>query len=518
MVEQAAQRIAEEIVASAPAGWTRVVVAGGAGSGGTSLSGGYTVPGTSLPHPLPRLFAELSGLGEAVRKVRDWDPTTVEIVCRPSGEYELVAFADAITNLRGLGGGFQAVLDPSYRLPPSGWEQEESPAAPAGDPDLAVTRFRAYMERRAAILGRSEPLPPPASAAALDRAERRIGRPLPADLRALYLIANGDAVDHEHRHLLGGDAWLALEDLVAVHAALREPVWFGWDLGWNSVVFDADPPGTVRRAGGHPAWVPFASGEDGNYLAVDLAPAGNGRPGQVIRVGRDYDECPSYVADSVTSLLGRQLELLEQGAYEKHDDDIELLEPEPRRHSERIVGEIPGEVPAGLQAIHVNDAASPVDLAPLTGAANLRLLHLNRSVTTDLAPVRRLPVESLRVTLDGGDLTPLEGHRHLTSLELGTTTPIEIGPLRTVPNLRGLDLSRAVVRDLAVVADLPDLRYLALTARQWTALLDEGKAPPTLAAARLTDDDASLAEALTWAARLGLDTGGALRTAGSLPM
>ncbi|WP_169983739.1 hypothetical protein [Microbispora sp. H10836] len=69
---------------------------------------------------LPRLFAELSGLGEAVRKVRDWDPTTVEIVCRPSGEYELVAFADAITNLRGLGGGFQAVLDPSYRLPPSG--------------------------------------------------------------------------------------------------------------------------------------------------------------------------------------------------------------------------------------------------------------------------------------------------------------------------------------------------------------------------------------------------------------
>ncbi|WP_169983738.1 SMI1/KNR4 family protein [Microbispora sp. H10836] len=105
-----------------------------------------------------------------------------------------------------------------------------------------MTRFRAYMERRAAILGRSEPLPPPASAAALDRAERRIGRPLPADLRALYLIANGDAVDHEHRHLLGGDAWLALEDLVAVHAALREPVWFGWDLGWTW-----PRPGTAAR-------------------------------------------------------------------------------------------------------------------------------------------------------------------------------------------------------------------------------------------------------------------------------
>ncbi len=518
MVEQAAQRVAEKIVASAPAGWTRVVVAAKAGRGGISLSGGYTVPGTSRRHPVPSVFAELGSLAEAVRKVRGWDPMTVEIVCRPSGEYELVAFADVITSLRGVGGGFQAVLNPSYRLPPSDSGQEESTAPPAGDPELAAARFHAYMERRAAILGRPEQLPPPASAAALDRAERRIGRPLPADLRALYLIADGDGIGYEHRYLLKGNAWLALEDLVTVHADLCEPVWHGWELGWNSVAFDADPPGTVRRAGGHPAWVPFATGEDGNYLAVDLAPAGNGRPGQVIGVGRDYHECPVYVADSVTSLLGRHLELLELGAYEKHDDHIVLLDSEPRLGPERIAGELPAGIPPGLQAVHINDAASPVDLAPLTGAANLRLLHLNRCATTDLVPVRTLPVESLRVTLDGGDLTPLEGHRHLTSLELGSTTPIDIVPLRTVPNLRGLDLSRAVVRDLTVLADLPDLRYLALTARQWTALLDEGKAPHTLAAARLTDDDASLGEALTWAARLGLDTGDALRTTGSLPL
>lgn len=518
MVERSTRRVVEKIVASAPEGWTRAVLASTAGRGGVSVSGGYAVPGAPLwRNSVPSAFGELGSLAEAVREVRGWERTSLEIVCRPSGEYGLVAFVDAITSLRGRGGGFQAVLDPGYRLPQTGSGREEGTAAPAGDPELAVARFREYMDRRAAVLGRPEQLPPPASAAALDEAERRIGRPLPADLRALYLIADGDGIGYEHRYLLGRHAWLALKDLVAIHADQREPVWSGWELAWHSVVFDADPPDTVRRRGGDPAWLPFGTGEDGNYLAVDLAPARNGRSGQVICIGRDYDGGPAYVADSVTSLLGRYLELLEQGAYEEDGDCISLLEPARSRGPERIVGEIPDEVPPGLQAIHINDAARLVDLAPLTAAPNLRLLHLNRCTAADLVPVRALPVESLRVTLDGGDLAPLEGHRDLTSLDLGSTVPIDITTLRTVPNLRGLDLSRADVRDLTVLADLTDLRYLALTARQWTVLLNEGKAPPTLAAARLADNDAPFDEALTWSGRLGLNTGDALRTTGTLP-
>ncbi|MGW6503866.1 SMI1/KNR4 family protein [Nonomuraea angiospora] len=517
MVERAARRVVEKIVAAAPAGWTWAVLDSRAGRGGVSVAGGYAVPGALLwRNPVPSPFAELSGLAEAVREVRGWGSTTLQLVCRPSGEYTLTAYADTITSLRGRGGGFQIVLDPGYRLPEPDSGPEESTACPAGDPALAVARLRAYLERRAAILGRPEQLPPPASAAALDEAERRIGRPLPADLRALYSIADGDGLGHQHRYLLGGNAWLALKDLVAVHTDQRDEVWSGWELAWDAVVFDADPPDTVRRRSGHPAWLPFATGEDGNFLAVDLAPARCGRPGQVIRIGRDYDGGPAYVADSVTTLLGHNLELLEEGAYEKNGDDLFLLEPHRRLGPERIVGDIPERIPPGLQAIHINDVASPVDLAPLAACRHLRLLHLNRCATADLEPVRALPVESLRVTLDGGDLTPLEGHRNLTSLELGTTSVIDLALLRTVPHLRCLDLSRAAVHDLTVLAELPDLRYLALTARQWTLLLDTGKAPPTLAAARLADDDASLEEALTWSARLGMDTGGALHATGTL--
>ncbi|MEZ0096236.1 SMI1/KNR4 family protein [Streptacidiphilus sp. EB129] len=329
MVERATRRIAEEIATKAPAGWTGAVLTSTAGRGGASVSGSYTVPGAEdmwWRNQLPSPFQELMKLAEELRKIRGWEPTTLEITCQPSGEYRLVAFAGAITSVRGRAGGFQVVLDSGYRLPQPGSRQGEGTAAPAGDPDLAVARFREYMQRRAEILGRTEQLPPPASAAALDEAEHRIGRHLPADLRALYSIADGDGIDYGHRYLLGGNAWLALESLVAIHSDQSEPAWCDWELAWDSVVFDAEPANAVRRWGGHPGWLPFATREDGNYLAVDLAPARNGHPGQVIHIGRDYDDGPAYIADSVTSLLGHYLTLLKQGAYESDGDHISLLE------------------------------------------------------------------------------------------------------------------------------------------------------------------------------------------------
>jgi cell wall assembly regulator SMI1 len=517
LVEQATRRIAEEIIASAPAGWTEVVLTSTAHSNGATLSGRYVVPGerewrrwvpSGFENPILHGLRRLAG---ALAQVRGWEGTCLEIKCRPSGEYELVATADTITRQFGKD-GFQAVLDPGYRLPQPGYEQERSTAGPEGDPALAVARLGECLERRAAILGRPQRLPPHASAAALNKAERLIGRPLPADLRALYLIADGDLGDDGYRWVFGYGGWLALEDLVAAHARVREPFWLGWDLAWNWVVFDADPPQAVRRCSGHPAWLPFGTREDGNYLAVDLAPARNGRPGQVIRIGRDHGDGPVYEAGSVTSLLGRQLELLERGAFEVDEGEILLEEPACDLGPGRIIHEIPNQVPPSVQAIYLNEATSPVDLTPLAASPNLLELLLHR--TADLTPLRSLPVESVRVTLDGGDLLPLAGHCSIASLDLGTTAPIDIAPLGTAPNLRCLDLSRASVRDLSALSGLPGLRYLALTARQWGTLLDESKVPPGLAAAHLADWDAPLDDALTWAVRLGLQVGDAFRASG----
>lgn len=480
MLEQAVRPIVEAIVAKAPSGWTRAVLHGRAGRGGTSVTGEYAPRSGKWNDGVPNPYMELMALAETLRAEHGWEPVSLEIACRPSGEYRLVAFNDAISRVTGTGGGFQVVLDPDHRLPQPGLHQEPGTAAPAGDPELAVARFRAYLERRAAILGHPDELPPPATVAAIEEAERRLGRPLPADLRALYLIADGDGIEYENRYLFQGNAWLPLESIVAEHTdwSAGERPWFGWDLEWDAVVFDATPADTVRRCGGHPGWLRFATGEDGNYLAVDTAPARNGRPGQLIRTGRDYDDGPAYVADSITSLLGHYLDLLDQGAYEKNGDHIHLREPARDPAPQQIIGAIPDEVPPTLQAIHINDATGLVDLAPLTAAPGLRRLHLNRSTTADLTPVRELPVESLRITLDGGDLTPLTDHAHLASLDLTTTAPADLTPLHTVPHLRGLDLTGADIADPAVLAGLTDLRYLSLTGRQWTALLDEGQAPP----------------------------------------
>ncbi|MEU6809040.1 SMI1/KNR4 family protein [Streptomyces sp. NPDC046831] len=519
MVEQAVRPVVEAIAAGAPNGWTHAVLHGRAGRGGTGVTGGYSRQGENWRSGLPNPYVELMGLAETLREDRGWEPVSLEIRCRPSGEYRLVAFGDAVSRVTGTDGGFQVVLDPGYRLPQPGLFQESGTAAPAGDPEAAVARFRDYLERRAAILGHPEELPPPATAAAIEEAERRLGHRLPPDLRALYLVADGDGIGHENRYLFRNNAWLSLESMVAERTewGADERPWYGWDLEWDAVVFDTAPADTVRRCGGHPGWLRFGSSEDGNFLAVDTAPARDGRPGQIIRTGRDYDEGPFHVADSITSLLGHHLELLNQGAFEKHGDHIFLIEPDRDPAPQQIVGgDIPGDVPPTLQAIHVNDVTGLVDLAPLTAAPRLRRLHLNRSTTADLTPVRELSVESLRVTLAGADLTPLAAHPHLTSLDLATTGPVDISPLRTVPHLRGIDLSGADVPDLTVLADLQDLRYLSLTARQWTALVNEAKVPPTLVAARLADADATFDDALAWAAHLGLDTGNALRLSGTL--
>lgn len=97
------------------------------------------------------------------------------------------------------------LVDPYYRLLQPGQSQQDGTALPAGDPKLAVKRFGKYLRKRAAILGHVEQLPPRVSEADLDDAEPRIRQSLPADLRALYLIANGDAIGYDPCYLFGGN-------------------------------------------------------------------------------------------------------------------------------------------------------------------------------------------------------------------------------------------------------------------------------------------------------------------------
>ncbi|MFD0772366.1 SMI1/KNR4 family protein [Streptomonospora algeriensis] len=515
MIERAAQRMAERVVADAPEGWTRAVVAATIAPDRYSSAAYYVLPGDPPRTRIPSLTLScIDEVAQAAGEDRGWETTNLEFECRPSGEYTVVAFSEAITALQESQRGFRIVMAPDYRPPQPGTAEEEGIAAPTGTPDSAQARFRAYLDERAAILGHSEQLPPPASSIALDEAERRLGRPLPGDLRALYAIADGDSHGDGSRPLhLFDYAWMSLEEVVRAHEMLYEFDRFNWGLGWDWPIYDTDPPDTVRRCSRHPAWLPFADGEDGNYLAVDMSPARNGRAGQIIAVGRDYGRGPVYVTDSVTSLLGHYLQLLERGDYEKEDDHITIPEPSHVLGPKEATVDTLADIPPTIQEITVTGAQEPVDLSPLAAVPRLHRLKLHRCATGDLAPLRALPVESACLSLEDADLGPLEGHRHLSVLKLATSGPIDIGPLRTLPHLRHLDLTQARVENLEVLADMPGLRWLALTARQWTALLDAGAVPPRLAAAHIAG---TADEARAWAQRLGLDTSDAVRVTGSL--
>lgn len=277
--------------------------------------------------------------------------------------------------------------------------------------------------------------------------------------------------------------------------------WFGWDLDWNRVVFDADPPSTVRRCSGHPGWLPFATRCDGNFFAVDLAPAVGGRVGRVIEVGRGFDGGPRCVVSSVAAWLGRVLGRPDPHAWQRSGE----------RRRQLVASALDRQqLASGVQAVHLDDAPSLVGLASLAAAACLCRLRLNRCAAADLTPVAALPVEDLVVDLaaDAG-LTSLTGHPHLASLAVGATTPIDLAPLRTLPARCALDLSGCPTVDVALLADLPGMRYLALSPAQWTALDAAGRIPARLAGA-------PLAGALDLLAVLGTDTCGAYRLSGTV--
>jgi len=65
---------------------------------------------------------------------------------------------------------------------------------------------------------------------------------------------------------------------------------------------DCQPPGAIQKAYAHPSWISLARDWGGNNIAIDLAPGPNGKWGQVILFGRDYD-CKYVVARSWSHFL-----------------------------------------------------------------------------------------------------------------------------------------------------------------------------------------------------------------------
>ncbi|RKR93037.1 cell wall assembly regulator SMI1 [Micromonospora pisi] len=424
-----------------PAGWRTAtlsvdLVARGHGGEGvryrTTDGTGVYVPEMdhgAIASPMIELFGRLAE-GTTFRQV------AVHLTVDADGEFDAVARF----GLRGSSVGNSYTVVFRKDLPPETLDPEPVVLDPtyAGDPDRAI----------ALLLDQARgDLPPGAAEDQIAAAEAKLGYRLPPDLRAMYALADGGGtIDGWNRY--------PLTELIGMYEITSAPAESSWPGVWNRVILDADPADTIRRASGHPGWIPIADDSGGNFLVVDLAPARHGRPGQVINVGVDWSTRPGYVAESVTAVLaGRPRPVVSRSdlRLERRGGDIDL---EPLR-------QLPD-----LQELRLySDTVNTAELARLR-----RLRSLSMTAKADLAPLRELPVEHLHVNPES-DLTPLAGHPTLRSLGLTQgTTPSDLTPLRTVANLHGLSLADADVADLAVLTDLPSLVYLELSFDQWRQL------------------------------------------------
>ncbi|MDA3626672.1 SMI1/KNR4 family protein [Saccharopolyspora sp. WRP15-2] len=451
---------------------------------------------TQITHPVgvdvdlePDFFDARSALTELLPVPTGGRPLVVELVVRDTG-FEL-ACSTALESVTGV------VLDDDFRLPahplpgmplPAASKPTGAPTDPAALAEVSAL-FREFVERYQEIKGRPPALGPGYSEQEIAAAEAELGARLPEDLRALYRMTRDDASE---TGLLGRYSPYPLDDVVEYH----QPGSLGWNDGPfdDAVVFESDPPDTIKRLSRNDWWITFATDFAMNDLAVDLDPAAQGRSGQVFEYGRDVHGPPDYYAESVTEILTGVVEALREGDYEDEDPDEDYLQIHAgfggAGFDERVYHDFGSrdlaevvESADDAQRMYLNDAVT-LDLAALAPLANLRELRINRAKLVTPALGDQPALESLAIEADRIDLAALAHQPTIWDLKLaGAAEPLDIAVLRTLPALTRLDLSDADVEDITPVAELPDLRVLTLNAAQWNALREADLRPPNLAAA-----------------------------------
>jgi cell wall assembly regulator SMI1 len=347
-------------------------------------------------------------------------------------------------------------------------------------------------------VGRAHPgeldLPPPLPQWRREQLLDDAGVRLPRDLDALYAAADGDG----GRGLLHGFTWLDLESLAGLcvpHA--RWWVTRGWErYVYCSFVSEFGPPATIRRVRDHPAWIPFATNGTGDFFAVDLAPGPQGRPGQVILIGRHHDAGSIYVAESVTELLRTHVDALTSGAVQHDEDDgLWINSGDPyrykREYDETSTLRLTGMDAAPVRGIRPDTRelsiqnAPWVDLGPVRGAPVLWKVSVGNCAGVDLSPLQETPVEVVHLATDSIDLSGLQGHPTVSQVVLRSEKPVDLRPLASCPRLYAVDLTDAPAADISGVAQLTGLRHLRMLRPQWQQL---PAIPASLAVAELAEE------------------------------
>ncbi|MEM9100957.1 MAG: SMI1/KNR4 family protein [Pseudomonadota bacterium] len=144
--------------------------------------------------------------------------------------------------------------------------------------------------------------------------ENQLGCCVPLDLKLFYQLQRGQQ-SRRFGGIFFGMRLLSFDKLVET--------WDEWrGLGMFNEAFAEDtfstPPGYVKPQYSNPYWIPFASDEFGNHIAVDLDPDHLGDYGQIIVYGHEEYE-KKRLANNINAFIHLfRDQLISHGVYYSH--------------------------------------------------------------------------------------------------------------------------------------------------------------------------------------------------------
>lgn len=152
-----------------------------------------------------------------------------------------------------------------------------------------------------------ESLQPGATNEEIAATEAFLGVTFPPDIKASYLIHDGQLTDGPG--LIDGREFLSLERI--------KDEWQVWKELYDYGTFNdakADPEGPIAQYWWNPKWIPITYDGAGNHHCLDLDPAPGGNVGQIIWMWHD-NPSRSIEATSFTSWLEAFADELEADVY-----------------------------------------------------------------------------------------------------------------------------------------------------------------------------------------------------------
>ncbi|WP_409525990.1 SMI1/KNR4 family protein [Nitrincola sp. MINF-07-Sa-05] len=295
----------------------------------------------------------------------------------------------------------------------------------------------------------------------IEKVESRMGITLPVELKSLYLLHDGQKA---------GPGFFFDWPFLSIDEMLDE--WNAWSqIQENQEIDDVHsisvPRGHIKEIYCSRNWIPFSKDYGGNNYAIDLDPGPNGRAGQVIVFGRDFDT-KFVLSLNLTAFVQYYLDSLDAGKYIKEDEQCIIIKrPELLLYNNGLKDEGRSYDDWKLHlADEWREALTPY-ISRCTSFSELESitsLNLLRTDILDLKPL--IEFKGLRELIASATkLRNLEGIENCSELKkayFGKISPNDISAIKLCSKLQRLSFSNTPLKNIDPILDLNNLKGLSI--------------------------------------------------------